>query len=89
MDGETVIEIPMETAMKEQVEALYREMGIDFTTAVRIFAAQSLLVRGMPFQPTTVKPFQPSNVSVSDLAGSLRKYALPGLLVKDNEKDDL
>ena len=85
MNDETVIEIPMETAMKEQVEALYREMGIDFRTAVRIFAAQSLLVRGLPFQPTTVKPFSPRDTSVSGLAGSLRKYVTPELLAKEEE----
>ena len=85
MNGESIMQISMETSVKEQVEELYRKMGMNFSEAVRIFAAQSLLVRGMPFQPTTVRPFLPRDTSVSGLAGSLRKYATPELLAKEEE----
>ena len=48
MAKEVVIQVRMDSDMKEKVEALYARMGTTFSEAVRIFAAQSLLVDGMP-----------------------------------------
>ena len=48
MVKEAVVQVRMDSDMKEKVEALYARMGTTFSEAVRIFAAQSLLVGGMP-----------------------------------------
>ena len=50
MAMESTVQIRMDTELKEQVEALYRGMGTTFAEAVRIFATQSLIEQGMPFQ---------------------------------------
>ena len=75
MAKESTMQLRMDSDMKEQVEALYRSMGTSFAEGIRMFAAQSLLVNGLPFQLTAAKeqvtPF------VTDLAGSLRHYATP------------
>ena len=50
MAMEAIVQIRMDKELKEQVEALYKSMGTTFAEAVRIFAAQSLIEQGKPFQ---------------------------------------
>ena len=40
---------------KEQLRRLYRDMGLDLSTAVNLFFKQSLLMEGLPFQPMSKK----------------------------------
>lgn len=75
MAKEATIQVRMDSEMKENVEDLYRRMGTSFAEAVRIFAAHSLMVNGLPFPLTVERPR--SSISTSELAGSLRKYATP------------
>ena len=75
MAKESTMQLRMDSEMKEQVEALYRSMGTSFAEAIRIFAAKSLMVNGLPFSMTLSR--EASHVSVSGLAGSLRSYATP------------
>lgn len=49
MPKESVLQIRIDTSLKDAAESLYREMGTTFSEAVRIFARQSVLLRGMPF----------------------------------------
>lgn len=46
---ETVLQVRMDKNIKEKVEKLYRDMGITFASAVRLFARQSLVEQRMPF----------------------------------------
>lgn len=46
---ETVLQVRMEKALKDKVEKLYRDMGITFASAVRLFAKQSLVEQRIPF----------------------------------------
>ncbi len=75
MAKESTVQVRMDSEMKEQVEALYRSMGTSFPEAVRIFAAKSLLVKGLPFEMTAVD--RAAGVPAAALAGSLRGYAAP------------
>ena len=52
MAMDATLQIRIDSALKEQVEALYRSMGTSFAEAVRIFAQQSLREGGMPFHPS-------------------------------------
>lgn len=45
-------QIRIDSAVKEQVEALYRNLGTAFAEAVRMFVQQSLQKGGMPFRPS-------------------------------------
>ena len=83
MAKEATIQLRMDSEMKEQVEALYRQMGTSFAEGIRMFAAQSLLVNGLPFQLKASK--QAPSVSVSDLAGILSNYATPEKLAGENQ----
>lgn len=64
----------MDTELKEKVDALYKEMGISFAEAVRIFAKQSIRENGMPFVITT---------NHRNTYGRLAKYANPGFMEKE------
>lgn len=83
MAKESTMQLRMDSDMKEQVEALYRSMGTSFAEGIRMFAAQSLRVKGLPFQLTTEQ--ETKSVTVSDLAGSLRRYATPEKLAGEAE----
>mgnify|MGYP000089188594 FL=1 len=49
---EAALQIRIDSAAKEQVEALYRSLGTSFAEAVRMFVQQSLQKGGMPFRPS-------------------------------------
>ena len=83
MAKEATVQVRMDSDMKERVEALYRSMGTSFAEGIRMFAAQSLLVNGLPFQLTA--PKETKSVSAVDLAGSLRKYATSEKLAGEAE----
>ena len=52
MAMDATLQIRIDSAVKEQVEALYRNLGTSFAEAVRMFAHQSLQEGGMPFRPS-------------------------------------
>ena len=52
MAMDATLQIRIDSAVKEQVEALYRNLGTSFAEAVRMFAQQSLQEGGMPFRPS-------------------------------------
>lgn len=75
---ETTVQIRMDSDVKEKVEALYANMGTTFAEAVRIFAAQSLLVQGMPL---TMRVHPRKGTAF----GMLSEYASPELRKKEAE----
>ena len=50
MAKEEILQVRMDAELKEQAEQLYKDMGTSLAEAVRIFARQSVLENGMPFQ---------------------------------------
>ena len=78
MSEEATVQVRMDADMKERVEALYARMGMTFSEAVRIFAAQSLLVEGMPF---TLRAYP----SKSTAYGILARYGNAELRKRENE----
>lgn len=50
MAKEATLQVRMDAELKEQVEALYKNMGTTFAEAVRIFARQSVQENAMPFK---------------------------------------
>ena len=51
MANDAVLQVRMDSHLKHSVEQLYRDLGTSFPEAVRIFAQQSLLHAGLPFEP--------------------------------------
>ena len=71
MAKQAVYQVRMDEDIKNQVEALYRDMGTSFAEAIRIFAVQSIRERGMPFTPTENR---------GQSFGALSSYANPDLI---------
>ena len=46
---ESMLEIKIDSDLKEQAEKLYEQMGTTFAEAIRIFAKQSVREKAMPF----------------------------------------
>lgn len=69
MAKEAIVQIRMDSQMKESVEALYHHLGTSFPEAVRVFAAESLMEHGYPFTP---RVYQKPKASVR---GRLAAYA--------------
>lgn len=76
MAKEATLQVRMDAELKEQVEALYREMGTSFAEAVRIFAQQSIKDNGMPFVLTANRH--------QNTYGRLAEYA-SSLLIAEEE----
>lgn len=51
MAMDATMQIRMDSALKEKVEKLYKNMGTSFAEAVRMFAQQSVAEGAMPFRP--------------------------------------
>ena len=83
MAKEATMQLRMDQETKDKVEALYRSMGTSFAEAIRIFAARSLMVNGLPF-PMNASGSEVAP-SVEDLAGALRSYAVPEKLAGETE----
>ena len=50
MANDAVLQVRIDSHLKSEVEQLYRQMGMSFSEAVRLFARQSLLKRRLPFE---------------------------------------
>lgn len=48
MINETILQVRIDAELKEQVEALYRNMGTTFSEAVRVLAEQSVRQNEVP-----------------------------------------
>ena len=48
----TLVQIRVDTSLKEQAATIYEGLGIDLSTAVRMFLKRSVLVNGIPFNMT-------------------------------------
>ena len=48
MAQNALLQVRMDAELKSEVEQLYRQMGMSFSEAVRIFAQQSLIQRRLP-----------------------------------------
>ena len=78
MAKEATLQVRMDSDVKERVEALYQRLGTTFAEGVRMFAAQSLLIDGIPLTMSAHRKTVPSY-------GILSEYANPALI--EREKD--
>ena len=51
----TELTIPIDDSLKQDAEALFRNLGLDMTTAITIFLKQCLSYHGLPFGDHTEK----------------------------------
>lgn len=51
----TLVQVRIDEELKNQATAVYEELGIDLSTAVRMFLKRSVMVNGVPFNMTLPK----------------------------------
>lgn len=56
----------MEPELKEQAAALFRSLGMDLSTATRIFYIQALRCRGLPFEVKLDEPNETTRAALEE-----------------------
>ena len=57
MAQNSLIQVRVDDLLKKEAEALFKDLGLDVPTAVRLFLKQSLLCNGIPFAITRKDDF--------------------------------
>lgn len=52
MAEQVLIQFRADKALKQEVTAIYEQLGLDLPTAFRIFMTKSKMARGLPFEVT-------------------------------------
>ena len=51
----SLVQIRVDSTLKEQASKLYEDLDIDLSTAIRMFLKRSVLINGVPFSMTLPK----------------------------------
>lgn len=81
MAKEAILQVRMDSELKEQAELLYKQLGTSFAEAVRIFAKQSIEDKAMPFTMHLS-----SSGSKRTLGIANGKYVIPDNIDECNEE---
>ena len=76
MTNTTNFTVRMDSDLKKQCEALYKELGMNLTTAINVFLRQSLRAGGFPFE---VRLKQPNKETVSAMLEAEQIARDPGV----------
>ena len=66
-----VLQVRVDDELKNQANAVYEELGIDLSTAVRMFLKKSVAVKGIPFETT----IDESSLEMSRIVKGLQKHS--------------
>lgn len=55
MSEQSLVQVRIDKALKQEVAEIYEAMGMDIPTAIRMFLIRSKMVRGIPFDTTLPK----------------------------------
>ena len=78
----STIQIRVDDDLKKRSDELFKDLGTDTTTAIRMFLTQALAVNGFPFEikRTTANPYETlSEYEILDKLEKSRKHEEQGL----------
>lgn len=81
MAKEAILQVRMDSELKEQAELLYKQLGTSFAEAVRIFAKQSIEEQAMPFKIHLSSPGTKRTSGIAD-----GKYTIPDDIDESNDE---
>lgn len=84
----STIQVRVEDDLKAKSDQLFKELGTDTTTAIRMFLTQALAVNGFPFEIKRAKsnPYEAlSEIELLDRLEKSREHARQGM-IKDAEE---
>jgi len=67
------IQIPVDDDVKAKADALFEEMGLTTSDAIRLFLMQCLNSGGLPFTPTVRKPNGQTMAALNEKCGMVYK----------------
>ena len=76
----STIQVRVEDELKSKSDALFKDLGTDTTTAIRIFLTQAVVTNGFPFEikrPVTSNQYEP--MTEEDMLAKLRKSREQGM----------
>ncbi len=76
----STIQVRVEDELKSKSDALFKDLGTDTTTAIRIFLTQAVATNGFPFEikrPVASNPYEP--MTEKDMLAKLRKSREQGV----------
>jgi addiction module RelB/DinJ family antitoxin len=82
MQAQSLIQIRVDRSLKEEVSDIFSSLGMDISTAVRVFFQRCRAEKGIPFPLTLARP--PSDPPPVRIGLAKGKWRLP----KDWEKRD-
>ena len=74
----STIQVRVDDDLKEKADALFKDLGTDTTTAIRMFLTQALAVNGFPFEikRVSVNPYEAlSETEILDKLEKSREHA--------------
>lgn len=85
---QTLVNIRMDTALKRDMEAVCRDLGMNMTTAFTIFAKKMSRERRIPFDVSVDPFYTPSNIAhleriVADVRNGTAKFQEHDLIEAD------
>lgn len=69
----TTLQTRISEDLKNQADALFKDMGLTTTDAVRMFLTQCINRGGLPFQPTGKRPNQQTLEALNEKSGTSYK----------------
>ena len=65
------MQVRVDDELKNQANAIFEELGIDLSTAVRMFLKKSIMVKGIPFDTT----LDESSLEMGRIVRELQKHS--------------
>ncbi len=87
----SLVQVRVEDDLKKQATALYENMGMDLSTAIRIFLKRSLFVNGLPFPMTLEKDDDEGKalIALKELSAKSKENGLAEMSLEEiNEEID-
>lgn len=84
----STIQVRVDDDLKTKSDALFKDLGTDTTTAIRMFLTQALAVNGFPFEikRTTANPYEAlTEQEILDKLGKSREHAAQGIYKEAEE----
>lgn len=76
----STIQVRVDDDLKMRSDALFKDLGTDTTTAIRIFLTQSLAANGFPFEIKRANPYEAlSEQEILDRLKKSREHAAQGM----------
>ena len=88
MYAQALVQARMDANLKDSVAAIYDAMGIDLSTAIRMFFKRTLMVGGIPFE-TVVPATELKKKSFGALFDMARAQAAANGLTEDEVEDEI